>query len=268
MKLSTSIPHRRAACVRLVSAVTVMLVMTGCAANVRRRIYLPEPMPATTSWSADAPQDVSVTTADGVMLRGYYWPPKSSNQDVIVFFHGQSGNRYKAAQIAAPLAAEGGVLVASYRGYGDNAGTPTEEGLFEDGAAFVSLARRLAPASRIYLFGYSLGAAVALQTAVREDVAGVITLGAFTSLADAAPSYARGLLPDRFDNRRAIAQVTEPILILHGTADEIVPFAQARALRDAAPGKARLLTIEGGSHLVDFVYLAPIVWKNLREMPR
>ncbi|MEA2239928.1 MAG: uncharacterized protein QOC81_4652 [Thermoanaerobaculia bacterium] len=168
-------------------------------------------MPASVSWSGRAPQEVTAKTADGLKLRGYYWPPPSAGGDVILFFHGQSGNRYKAAQMAAPLAAGGGLLVADYRGYGDNPGAPDEAGLYKDARAFLSLARTLAPNSRIYLLGFSLGAAPALHLAGEEAVAGVITLGAFTSLRDAAPRAARGLIRDRFDNRAAIARVDEPI---------------------------------------------------------
>jgi fermentation-respiration switch protein FrsA (DUF1100 family) len=96
----------------------------------------------------------------------------------------------------------------------------------------------------------------------------VITLGAFAALADVAPSYSRGVLPDRFDNRASIARVTEPILLLHAAADEVIPFAQVKALQAAAAGPVRLLRIEGAGHGVDFERLAPMIWENIRAMPR
>ncbi|MCU1229257.1 MAG: alpha/beta hydrolase [Acidobacteria bacterium] len=245
-----------------------MLLLASCASAIRSRIFLPEPMPSNISWSGRAPQEVTATTDDGLTLRGYYWPPHTEGGDLILFFHGQSGNRYRAARMAAPLAAGGGLLVASYRGYGDNPGTPDAAGLYADARAFLSLARTLAPKSRLYLFGFSLGAAPALRTAADEEVAGVITLGAFTALEDVAPAIGRHLLPDRFDNRASIARVTEPILLLHAIADEVVPFAQAEELRALAPQRARLLRLEGGGHRADMEFLAPIVWDNIRQMPR
>lgn len=246
----------------------MMLVLAACASTVRSRIYLPEPMPATVSWSGPAPSEVTATTADGLKLRGYYWPVQSPGGDLIVFFHGNSGNRYTAARMAAPLAAGGGLLVASYRGYGDNPGKPNEAGLYADARAFLSLARELAPNSRIYLVGFSLGAAPALHIAAEEEVAGVVIIGAFAALRDVAPPMSRGILPDRFDNRASIARVAEPILILHAPADEVVPFAQAYALRDRAPHGVRLLRLEGAGHGVDFDFLAPGIWENIRQMPR
>jgi len=245
----------------------LLLVLTSCASTIRSHIYLPAPMPESVSWSGRAPEEVTATTSDGLRLRGYYWPPPAAGGDVILFFHGQSGNRYTAARLAAPLAAGGGLLVADYRGYGDNPGTPDEAGLYADARAFLALARTLAPASRIYLFGFSLGAAPALHTAAEENVAGVITLGAFANIGDVAPPLTRPFLPDRFDNRATITRVDEPILILHGTADDVVPVANAEALRDAAPHGARLLRVEGGGHATDFEFLAPTVWENIRQMP-
>jgi fermentation-respiration switch protein FrsA (DUF1100 family) len=246
----------------------MMLALASCASTVRSHIYRPEPMPASISWSGRAPDEVTATTADGLKLRGYYWPPQSVGGDLILFFHGQSGNRYKAARMAEPLAAGGGLLVASYRGYGDNPGEPNESGLYADARAFLSLARTLAPKSRVYLFGFSLGAAPALHTAAEEEVAGVVILGAFTGLEDVAPPIARAILPDHFDNRAAIARVAEPILILHATADEVVPFAQAEALQALARDRVRLLRVEGTGHAVDFNILAPTIWENIRVMPR
>jgi uncharacterized protein len=259
---------RRHSPVSLVGATAVLLTLASCASSVRSRIYLPEPMPADVSWSGRAPYEVTATTTDGLTLRGYYWPPQSAGEDVILFFHGQSGNRYTAARMAAPLAGGGGLLVASYRGYGDNPGEPNEAGLYADARAFLALARKLAPASRVYVFGFSLGGAAALHVAAEEEVAGVVLLGAFAALEDVTPRMARGMLPDRFDNRAAIARVAEPILILHWTGDEVVPFAQAKALQAAAPQRMRLLRLEGAGHGADFETLAPVVWENIRQMPR
>jgi fermentation-respiration switch protein FrsA (DUF1100 family) len=246
----------------------MMLALASCASTIRSRIYRPQPMPAVIAWDGRAPEEVTADTADGLKLRGYYWPPQAEGGELILFFHGQSGNRYTNARMAAPLAARGGLLVASYRGYGDNPGKPDEAGLYADARAFLALARKLAPTSRIYLMGFSLGGAPALNTAAEEEVAGVVTLAAFASLADVAPPISRRLLPDRFDNRAAIARVSEPILILHGTADEVIPFAQAEALRASASHGVRLLRLEGAGHAADFDRLSPIVWDNVRQMPR
>jgi fermentation-respiration switch protein FrsA (DUF1100 family) len=262
---ANTLPEHRA---YVLTIATVALLMSSCTSVVDSRLYLPEPMPANVEWAGRTPDEVAATTADGLTVRGYFWPPKEAGGNVILFFPGQSGNRYTAARMAAPLAAGGGVLVASYRGYGDNPGTPDEPGLYADARAFLALARKHAPNSRIYLLGYSLGAAPALRMAAEEEVAGVITVGAFARLADVAPRLSRGLLRDSYDNRASIARVDEPILILHAPEDELVPLAQAYALRDRAPKGVRLLKLEGTGHRPDFEYLSAMIWKNIGEMPR
>src|SRR5688500_13960449 len=105
---SSRAPRERSNHLRL--AVAAAMILASCASPVHSRIYRPEPMPASVSWTGPAPDEVTATTADGLSLRGYYWPPQTAGGDLILFFHGQSGNRYTAAHRAAPLASGGGLL--------------------------------------------------------------------------------------------------------------------------------------------------------------
>jgi pimeloyl-ACP methyl ester carboxylesterase len=152
------------------------------------------------------------------------------------------------------------VLVASYRGYGDNPGAPSEDGLFADAEAWMAKARELAPGADIYLFGHSLGGAVALEMAARHEVAGVATLGTFARLADQAPSIARGILPDRYDNVAAIRRVSVPVLLLHGTEDRVVALAAGEELAEAA-SYATLVRLTGAGHQVDLAKIADRIWQ-------
>ncbi len=155
--------------------------------------------------------------------------------------------------MALPLADRGrGLLVASWRGFGDNPGQPSEVGLFADGAAFLAEAQRRSPEAPVVLFGYSTGAAVALNTARREEaLLAVVTLGAFTDMPSLAPGLARGLMRDRFDNLSAIAEVHAPIFLIHARDDEVVPFDHAEALKAASGGQATLIAVTRGGHRLD-----------------
>ena len=178
-----------------------------------------------------------------------------------MYFHGNANNQLVGAVRAEPLRKGGhGVLVASYRGFGDNPGSPSETGLFADGEAWMAKARELAPGAKIYLFGHSLGGAVALEMAARHDVAGVATLGTFVRLADQAPAVARGLLPDRYDNVGAIRRAREPVLLLYGTEDTIASLDAGEELAAEVPN-ATLVRPNGAGHNVDLAQIADRLWE-------
>lgn len=246
------------------AVLALAMALGGCAGFVRDRIYRPEPLTRAPAWTGEQPRDVSVTTADGLTLRGSYWPPADGRNDILVFFHGNGGNRDTAARIAEPLRRGGhGLLIADYRGYSGNPGRPSERGLIADGKAFLDLARTLQPGGRTYLFGWSMGGAVALELAAREPVDGVVTLGAFTRLRDVAPGISRGFLPDRFDNLAAIQRVRAPVFLFHGDHDAVVPYDHARQLQAASGGRAVIVTLRGAGHHFDFSAIAGTVREAL-----
>jgi uncharacterized protein len=237
--------------------ITAMLALAGCAGMIRDQIYAPSTLAQTpVTFKGAQPQEMQVTTKDGLTLIGYYWPATNGDTSIVVYFHGNGNNALVGAGRAEPLTANGhAVLVASYRGYGDNPGKPSETGLFTDADAWMAKARALSPNGKVFLFGHSMGGAVALEMAGRSRVDGVVTLGTFTSLRDAAPGVAKPFLPDRYDNRAAIARVNAPILLIHGTNDAIIPYDHAAQLVAASGGKARLLTLPDAGHHVDLELL-------------
>lgn len=258
---------------KTIPVAAALLGLAACVNPVGQSLYQPAPLAsASPTWTDRAPQLVSVVTQDGVRLQGWFWPPAVANGAVLVFLPGRSGNRDSAAQAAQAFARDGrGLLVASYRGYGDNPGVPDENGLYQDGRAFVDLAKRLAPNGKRFLFGDGLGAAVALHVAADGTAGGgvdaVVTLGAFDSFARFVPGMARGFYANAFDNVAAIRRVSVPVLLMHGRKDEVVPFAAAERLRAAAGGKAIVVPIDGEAyHNFDLSHIAPVVWRALDQI--
>lgn len=253
---------------RLAACALLLAGATACASGIRERVFFPEPLPAASEpWPGRAPEALSVVTADGLTLAGRWWAPSRDDAVVFVFFPGNAGNVETAARMAEPLARSGhGLLVASWRGYGANPGSPTETGLYADGDAFMAEARRRAGDRRLVLFGFSMGGTVAIREAAADPAPlALVTLGAFTRLADVAPPGAGLVLPDRFDNLVAIRRVRAPTYLLHGTADETVPYAHAARLRAAAGGPARVVTLNGAPHHVDFDQIAAVVQRAIDE---
>lgn len=250
-------------------AATMSMLISGCINPLGSSLYQTQLITGSTlAWKDRAPVSVTARTGDGLALTGWYWAPQDASGDILLFLPGRAGNRDTAAHQAEAFAAGGrGVLVASYRGYGANPGKPDEAGLYRDGIAFADLARTLQPSGRLYLFGDGLGAAVALKTAVRSDVSGTATLGAFDRFASFAPAATRPLYGGAFDNIAAIRLVRSPVLILHGRKDPVVPFAAAERLRAAAGGSAVVAPIDGEAyHSIDLRYVATTVWRAFDQM--
>ncbi len=184
---------------------------------------------------------VSLKTADGWISTSWYAPPKTAGRPTIVFFHGNSGTLADRAHKArAFLDAGFGVLLVEYRGYGGNAGRPSEQGLYADGEAAVGwLTGQGVPARRVVLYGESLGSGVAMEMAIRRHVMMVVLECPFTSLADLAPAYvlpslAHLLTRDRYENLIKASSLRMPLLVVHGERDDLVPATMGHAVLNAA----------------------------------
>jgi hypothetical protein len=154
------------------------------------------------------------------------------------------------------------VLLFDYRGYGGNAGSPSEQGLALD----VRAARRFllevagVPADRLLYFGESLGAAVVTELATAHPPAGLVLRSPFEDLASVGSVHypllpVRALLKDRYPVIQHIADVNTLTTVIYGTADSIVPPEQSRRVAAAAAKLHRLVPISGADHN-DLVLLA------------
>jgi fermentation-respiration switch protein FrsA (DUF1100 family) len=197
-------------------------------------------------------QDVSVTTADGVSLHGWYIPHPQA-QRVVLFFHGNAGNiSHRGDSIAIFHRLGLNVFIFDYRGYGRSDGTPSEQGLYRDAAAawrYLTGTRGFDP-GRIVLFGRSLGGAVAAQLAATERPGALILESTLSSARD----FARSVFPllsrlvvvrYGFDTVDSLARVHCPVLVIHSPEDEIMPFALGEKVYAAANQPKRLFELRG-----------------------
>jgi len=183
--------------------------------------------------------------------------PHAEARSTLIWFHGNAGNIGHRIENLKLLhdKVKVHVFIFDYRGYGHSQGTASEEGTYLDGEAALALVReQLAiDASRIILFGRSLGAAVAAEMAVRFTNQAVILESPFVSIREMAravfPSLPVGpLLQTRYDVVQKIRRIKTPLLVLHGDRDEIVPFAQGELVFSAAPQPKKFYKIAGAAH--------------------
>jgi fermentation-respiration switch protein FrsA (DUF1100 family) len=142
-----------------------------------------------------------------------------------------------------------GVLLVEFPGYGRCPGKPSQASITE---AFVSaydlLVRRSdVDKNRIVLAGRSIGGGAVCALAEKRPSAAVILISSFTSARVFATAYfAPGfLMLDPFDNISVIKSYTNPVLIIHGEHDEIIPFSHGLELAEAAP-KGKLIAYSCG----------------------
>ena len=197
-------------------------------------------------------EDLSIETADGERLHGWWVPsPSSEVRGAVLIFHGNAGNIASRLIFLDRLTRLGfSVLLFDYRGYGGSTGSPSEEGTYLDARA----ARKALPAvdGPVIYLGVSLGGAVAAALAVESPPDGLILQSTFTSVRDMArihyPILPASFVPDAYKTAQRVPQIRAPTLFIHGESDRVVPVLHAVELHRLAPGLKRLERVPGADH--------------------
>ena len=231
----------------LVVAVVLLAFLTQ-----RRLLYFPD---ARAAFTGDLRgHTVTLHTSDGLDLAAWYTPPRGADTGIrVLVCNGNAGNFADRALLARALTARGmGVLLFDYRGYGGNAGRPSEAGLAADADAAQQWLAEHGGGERLVYFGESVGAAVAAGLAQRHPPAGLVLRSPFPSLAAAARVQLHvgvgWLLRDHYRVTEAVQAASVPLLVVLAGDDAIVPPALGRQVYDAAPQPKRLIEIDGAGH--------------------
>ena len=202
---------------------------------------------------------VALVSADGTRLAGWYLAPKAvvarQPSPGLLWFYGNGENVAAIWPVVRDFQPPGtAVLVVDYPGYGGSEGRATEAGLYAaaDAAYAALVARPGIDPRRIYVYGRSLGSAVATHTAARHPAAGLVLESPFTNAA-AMARHLYKLLPPfsvtlRLDNLANVRRIHCPTLVFHGDADRLVPTAMGLAVAAAAAGGAEVVLIHGAGH--------------------
>jgi alpha-beta hydrolase superfamily lysophospholipase len=204
----------------------------------------------------DGARLVSLRATDGALVVAAQFPPADDHAHTVVIFHGNGETIGSRVQLAEDLRARGlGVVLAEYRGYGlaSGSGPPDEAGLYRDATAILDeLEGQGIGPRQVALMGISLGTGVAAEMAARGRAASLILVSPYTSVTAMAaaviPFLPTSLLcPDRFDTLSKAPRIRVPTLVIHGDADEVVPFALGRQVASSIPG-ATLRIVPGAHH--------------------
>jgi uncharacterized protein len=249
-------------------AVLAASLSMGCSSlDEQQRAWIFQPGDRSWGGTAELAQDMehvwiefgSQVTGVPVRLHGLWLASdqRAADGPVLLYLHGARWNVEGSSPRIRRMQELGfSVLAIDYRGFGKSTpGLPSEDMAYEDArAAWDWLAARYPQRAR-YIFGHSLGGAVAIDLASKvEDERGTIVEGTFTSIPDVASSMKWGWLPvgplitQRFESVRKVAKVGAPLLVVHGENDHLINSELGRKLYDAAQGKKLFLLVEGGSH--------------------
>lgn len=176
----------------------------------------------------------------------------------IIYCHGNKHNMDEYWDRIEFLRALGmNIFTFDYRGFGLSEGTSTQDGMYADAEAALSLVQaRGYDGDSLVLYGYSLGnvASIHLASMMVRPRALVVESGfaSSTSLVQGATVLdfqARWLTDGTFDNAAAIATITAPVLVLHGEEDDFVRFRDnGQVIFDNAGDPKLLVAVPGATH--------------------
>ncbi len=204
---------------------------------------------------------------------GWWLPAERSGAPTVLYLHGNDKNISHGHDLdsAGRLHAMGyNVLMVDYRGYGKSTGGPPSEAkVYEDAEAVWNylLSTRHCLPQRTFIYGHSLGGAIAIDLAVHHpEAAGLITESTFTTMAEMGKRRYEYLpvdlfLNQYFDSLGKIDSLKVPVLLIHGTWDRNVPYQMSEELYAHAPQPKYLKLVEGGEHS----NISSIAWLEYRD---
>jgi alpha-beta hydrolase superfamily lysophospholipase len=200
---------------------------------------------------------VSPSTGRAIRLHALYAAHADPKAPLMLFLHGARQYLGRSVFRIEQMRELGfSVLAIDYRGFGASTDElPSETGVVEDAAAAWHWLGERHPESARYIFGHSLGGAIAVQLVAEvPDAQGLIVEGTFTSIPAVFETMKWGWLPltplitQRFDALERIGAVRVPVLVVHGEQDTLIRPELGRALYERARGPKRFVLVEGGTH--------------------
>ena len=223
-------------------------------------IFHPSPIIKSTPADYDLPyEEIWLRVSTGT-IHGWWIPAAKLEAPAILYFHGNGSNNGDVINRAWQFSQLGfAVLLIDYRGYGKSDGTfPDEAKVYEDGEAawqYLTQERGIKPRN-LLIYGHSLGGAIGIEMAARyPEMGGLIVESTFTSMKAMADimGYSRFLplkfiLTQKFDSINKISGIEVPILLIHGTEDEVVPSFMSQELYNVASSAKKLHWVTGAGH--------------------
>lgn len=252
---------------QVVLAIIALAIVAYCAAVARLMMQETELIFRTAAARADTQPtfpyaQIDLPRADGA--RQFAWRIERASAgtnghgdaDWVLYLHGNAStvaSRMNVKHYGRLRELGVNVLAPEYRGYNGLAGVPSESTVLADARAAYDYLRQIesVPPARLVIYGWSLGAAIAVTLASTVDARGVVLEGAPASIVDiGAARYpmfpVRWMIRNPFNAIEKVRAIRAPLLFLHSPEDTVVPFAEGRRLYDAATAPQTFVEVRGG----------------------
>lgn len=173
---------------------------------------------------------------------------------IVLYFHGNAGNLEDWGWVYQNFVKhQYDVLVIDYRSFGKSTGQLSEANMHSDAAFIYQKLKAEYQEENIVVYGRSIGTGVATRLAAEQKPKLLILETPYFNIEDLAKPMlpflpVKYLLKYRFESNKFITQVDAPIYILHGTADNVVPYASGQKLFELVKDEASFTTFEKGTH--------------------
>ena len=253
--------------------IALFLIYIGVCAvyffSQEKLIFCPEDEKYSQPFSVEFPTThIFFTADDGATLHGVHIAAEKS-KGIIIYFHGNTGNINRWVPAIAELVKfQYDLIVIDYRGYGKTVGKRTEKKLYSDSFYFYDYAKKYFDESNIIIYGRSLGTGMAVDLAMNTNPSRLILESPFSSMLEIANKKlpivpVSMLLKFHFRSDLKISKVKCPILLFHGTKDDVVSYESGKNLFHLGNGnkKSLMVTLQGGTHRNIGTYKE--YWSNL-----
>ncbi len=212
----------------------------------------------------DSSTFIKLLTADGEKIFACYLPNKNAKYTLLVS-HGNAEDIGYMLPFLIEMHSHGfSVFAYDYHGYGLSGGRPTEQNTYFDiDAAYNYLTKdlHLLP-ENIISYGHSVGAAVALDLAVRKPVAGVILQGAFVTAFRVITRIP--IIPfDKYNNLHKIKLLKSPVLMIHGALDNVIAIWHGKTLYREALMPKEFYLVKNAGHNDIVTVVGEEYWQNI-----
>lgn len=185
-------------------------------------------------------ESVVFKSLNGNKLNGWLLKPKNINPTItLLHFHGNAGFLVSQYQAMTPLLECGfQIFVFDYSGFGFSEGKATRQNVLIDGNSALSYVKSRDDVKnmKLVIYGQSLGGHLSAVVAQQRqtEIDGLVIEGAFSSHKDIAREtagiFGRMFVSEKYSAFRAIQEYQKPVLVIHSTEDETIPFEMGQKI--------------------------------------